>query len=116
MLALNKKLLRELWHLKGQVVSIALVVASGIMSVVTMRGSYESLVYAQQQYYSETRFADVAAAYGFDAIRVEDPAALSDVLGGAGDGPTLIEVVTSVWETPIDSHRRALEQDEHADY
>ncbi|MCB1669904.1 MAG: FtsX-like permease family protein [Gammaproteobacteria bacterium] len=61
MLALNRKLLRELWHLKGQVISIALVVASGIMSVVTMRGSYESLVTAQQQYYSSTRFADVWA-------------------------------------------------------
>ena len=61
MLAINRKLLRELWHLKGQVISIALVVASGIMSVVTMRGSYESLVYAQQQYYSVTRFADVWA-------------------------------------------------------
>ena len=61
MLAINRKLLRELWHLKGQVISIALVVASGIMSVVTMRGSYESLVYAQQQYYSETRFAEVWA-------------------------------------------------------
>ncbi len=61
MLALNRKLLRELWHLKGQVISIALVVASGIMSVVTMRGSYESLVTAQQQYYSVTRFADVWA-------------------------------------------------------
>jgi putative ABC transport system permease protein len=50
MRAINRKLLRELWHLKGQVISIALVVASGIMSVVTMRGSYESLVNAQQQY------------------------------------------------------------------
>ncbi len=61
MLALNRKLLRELWHLKGQVFSISLVVASGIMSVVTMLGSYGSLVSAQQQYYSETRFADVWA-------------------------------------------------------
>ncbi|MBL4819715.1 MAG: ABC transporter permease [Gammaproteobacteria bacterium] len=61
MLAINKKLVRELWHLKGQVASIALVVASGIMSVVTMRGSYDSLVSAQQQYYSESRFADVWA-------------------------------------------------------
>ena len=61
MLALNRKLLRELWQLKGQVVSIALVVASGIMAVVTMRGSYESLVIAQEQYYSTTRFADIWA-------------------------------------------------------
>ena len=40
-------------------ISIALVVAAGIMSIVTMRGSYESLVVAQQQYYRESRFADV---------------------------------------------------------
>lgn len=57
--ALNMKLLRELWKLKGQVTSIALVVAVGIMSIVTMRGSYDSLVIAQQRYYREARFADV---------------------------------------------------------
>jgi putative ABC transport system permease protein len=57
--ALNRKLLRELWHLKSQMLSIALVVATGIMTVVTMRGSYESLVIAQQHYYQQTRFADV---------------------------------------------------------
>ncbi|MFM1896138.1 MAG: hypothetical protein RLZZ385_1212 [Pseudomonadota bacterium] len=57
--ALYRKLFRELWHLKGQVISIALVVAAGIMSVVTMRGSYESLIQAQQDYYNSARFADV---------------------------------------------------------
>jgi putative ABC transport system permease protein len=57
--ALNRKLLRECWHLKGQMLSIALVVATGIMTVVTMRGSYESLVEAQQRYYNQMRFADV---------------------------------------------------------
>ena len=63
-----------------------------------------------------TRFADVAAAYGFRAVRVEDPEALAGFLRGGIDGPTLMEVVTSVWETPIDAHRRALEQNEQADY
>lgn len=57
--SLSRKLLRECWHLKGQLLSIALVVATGIMTVVTMRGSYEALVDAQQRYYNETRFADV---------------------------------------------------------
>ena len=64
----------------------------------------------------ETRFSDVAAAYGFYARRVEDPADLADIFGSGIDGPTLVEVVTSVWETPIDAHRRALEQNEHTDY
>lgn len=57
--AIHQKLLREVWQLKSQMLSIALVVATGIMSVVTMRGSYESLVIAQQDYYQQTRFADV---------------------------------------------------------
>lgn len=59
MSALYKKLFRELWKAKGQVTSIALVVATGIMSIVTMVGSYQSLVVAQQQFYREARFADV---------------------------------------------------------
>ena len=56
---LNTKLRRELWSLRGQIVSIALVVAVGIMSIITMRGSYDSLVRAQQDYYRQSRFADV---------------------------------------------------------
>lgn len=62
MTSLNRKLLRELWHLKGQVASIAMVVAVGIMSIVTMRGSYDSLVDAQQKFYREARFADLWVA------------------------------------------------------
>ncbi len=59
MSALNRKLLRELWHIKAQMISIALVVAVGIMSIVTMRGSHDSLVIAQEQYYRQARFADL---------------------------------------------------------
>ena len=61
MSTLDRKLLRELWHLRGQMLSIALVVATGIMSVLVMRGSYDSLVDAQQAYYRQTRFAHVWA-------------------------------------------------------
>ncbi len=59
MTPLNRKLFRELWKLKGQVLSIALVVAVGVMSIVTMRGSFDSLLLSQQQYYEESRFADI---------------------------------------------------------
>lgn len=61
MRALNRKLLRELWRLRGQMLSIALVVASGIMTVITMRGTYETLVDAQATYYRQMHFADVWA-------------------------------------------------------
>ncbi|MDC1437074.1 ABC transporter permease [Gammaproteobacteria bacterium] len=61
MKALNTKLVREIWQLKMQILSIAMVVATGIMSVITMRGTYDSLVLAQENYYAESRFADLWA-------------------------------------------------------
>lgn len=53
--------LRELWHLRGQVMAAALVVACGIAAFVAMRGTWHSLVVAQQDYYASYRFADVFA-------------------------------------------------------
>lgn len=62
MSSLHRKLGRELWHLRGQMLSIALVVATGVMSVITMRGSYDTLVASQTEYYRDTRFASVWAS------------------------------------------------------
>ncbi len=60
--ALDRKLVRDLWHLRGQVLTVGLIVASGIATYVTMRGSYEAIAIAQQQHYSRYRFADVFAS------------------------------------------------------
>ncbi len=59
MRAIDRKLGRELWRMKGQMMSIAMVVATGIMTVLTMRGGHDSLAVAQADYYADTRFADV---------------------------------------------------------
>jgi putative ABC transport system permease protein len=59
--ALDRKLLRDLWRLKGQMLSIAMVVGAGVMTVVTLRGSYESLADSLDRYYRENRFAEVFA-------------------------------------------------------
>ncbi|MCC6771722.1 MAG: ABC transporter permease [Gemmatimonadaceae bacterium] len=59
MRALNRKLLRDVWKHRGQMLSIAAVVSVGIMTVLTMRGAYESLSSSQAQYYRDTRFPDV---------------------------------------------------------
>jgi len=59
--ALDRKLLRDLWHMRGQVLTVGLIVASGIATYVTMRGTYESMERAQQEYYSRYHFADVFA-------------------------------------------------------
>lgn len=62
MIALRRKLLRELWKHRGQMASIASVVAVGAMTVLTMRGTYESLSSARDQYYTDSRFPDVWAS------------------------------------------------------
>jgi len=59
--ALDRKLLRDLWHLRGQMITVALIVASGIATYVTMRGAYESVQQAQQTEYVRYHFADIFA-------------------------------------------------------
>jgi putative ABC transport system permease protein len=59
--ALDRKLLRDLWHLRGQVLAVAAVVACGVGLFVTMRGMYEMLIRERAVYYQQYRFADVFA-------------------------------------------------------
>src|SRR6185503_18410503 len=59
--ALTRKRLRELRQLSGQVATIALVVASGLVTFISMRGTYESIAHACTEYYEHSRFADVFA-------------------------------------------------------
>lgn len=60
--ALDRKLLRDLSHMRGQVITIALVVACGIASFTTTAGTYESLLNARDDYYAAQRFPDVFAS------------------------------------------------------
>lgn len=59
MSALTHKLQRDLWQLRGQAITIALVVAAGVATYVTLRGAYVSLQRARSHYYQQQRFADV---------------------------------------------------------
>jgi putative ABC transport system permease protein len=59
--ALDRKLLREILGLRGQVATIALVLASGVASFVALRGTYASLERARIAYYDAYRLADVFA-------------------------------------------------------
>ena len=61
MATLDRKLVRDVVHLRGQVVAITLVVACGVASFVAMRSTYNSLLSSQQSYYESYRFADVFA-------------------------------------------------------
>ena len=63
-----------------------------------------------------TSFAAVGAAYGFASVRVDTPSDLDAAFEGWNDGHHLIEVITSVWETPIDAHRDAVDRGESGEY
>jgi putative ABC transport system permease protein len=58
---LHRKLLRDLFRMKGQAIAIALVIACGVAAFVSMRAMYRSLLRSQTDYYARYRFADAFA-------------------------------------------------------
>ena len=62
MTILNRKVFRELAHMRGQVIAITLVMACGIMVYVSSRHTYIALLESQGSYYTRYRFADVFAS------------------------------------------------------
>jgi len=62
MRALTRKLLRDLRHLRGQGIAIALVIAAGVAIFVLMDSTIASLDLTQRSYYERYRFADVFAS------------------------------------------------------
>ena len=67
--ALHRKLLRDLWILRGQVVPIALVVGCGIAAYIAMGSAYEALRNSRDGYFEEARMGDVFA----HAARAPEP-------------------------------------------
>ncbi|NTW49494.1 MAG: FtsX-like permease family protein [Chlorobiales bacterium] len=59
MTKLNRKLLRELLRLRGQMIAVAAVVACGISVYVSMSSVKYSLITSKDKYYNEYRFSDV---------------------------------------------------------
>ncbi|HJQ61556.1 MAG TPA: ABC transporter permease [Burkholderiales bacterium] len=57
--AIDRKLLRDLWGLKTQVISIALVIACGIGGLIASFSTYDSLLYSREHYYDTARFPHV---------------------------------------------------------
>ncbi|MBB3207910.1 putative ABC transport system permease protein [Rhodopirellula rubra] len=64
MLKLDRKLLRDLVHLRGQAAAIGLVIAAGVATFVMSMCAYKSLEATRASYYDEYLFADVFSATG----------------------------------------------------
>lgn len=84
---LDRKLLRDLWLIKSQVLTIALVVGNGIGAFITQLSTYDSLQWSRQSYYETARFAQVFA----DVKRAPKPvAAQIAALPGVADAETTV--------------------------
>lgn len=59
--ALNKKLVRDLWNIKGQMLAIIMVMACGIATFIMSFGVIDSLTLSRDVYYDRYRFADIFA-------------------------------------------------------
>jgi putative ABC transport system permease protein len=60
--ALDRKLCRDLWQMKGQSIAIASVIAAGVAMFVMYLSNFESLQRTRSAYYQAARFADVFAS------------------------------------------------------
>lgn len=60
--ALDRKLLRDLWEMRGQALAIAAVVAAGVTMFVTYQSNFDALERTLAAYYERQRFADVFAS------------------------------------------------------
>ena len=58
---LDRKLVRDLWRMKGQALAISVVIALGVLLLVMMDGLVNSLDETRQAYYERYRLADVFA-------------------------------------------------------
>jgi putative ABC transport system permease protein len=59
--ALDRKLIRDLWAMKGQSLAIASVIAAGVAMFVMYLSNFDSLERTRASYYDSARFADVFA-------------------------------------------------------
>lgn len=60
--SLNRKLFRDLWHVRGLVIAIALVIGAGVATFVMSLGTLQSLQETRSAYYERYRFADLFGA------------------------------------------------------
>jgi putative ABC transport system permease protein len=91
MKTLDRKLLRDLRLMWSQVLTIALVVASGVGGFITSFSAYDSLAWSRDVYYAESRFADVFATLKSAPLALERQ--LSAMTGAAHVQTALAQLV-----------------------
>lgn len=117
MATINRKLLRDLWAIKGQSLAIILVQAAGISLLVMSLGMIASLSQTMEAYYDRYRFADVFASatrapiLTLSEIRRIDGVAAAEgriVGGGLVDLPAVDAPITARFVSLGEDPRREL--------
>src|SRR3990172_963569 len=72
MLAIDRKVLRDLWHMRGQAVAIAAVVAAGVATAVLAMSARASVLATREDFYHRGRFADAFASLERAPLPVRD--------------------------------------------
>ena len=90
MKALDRKLWRDLRQLWSQVLTIALVVASGVAGFLATFSAWDALSWSRETYYSEARFADVFSSLKRAPVsllpRIADIPGVAQVQDGVAHG------------------------------
>src|SRR5262245_10943923 len=90
--ALDRKLVRDLWQMKGQALAITVVMACGVATLVMSLSMLGSLQQIRSDFYDRTRFADVFVGLK----RAPNPVAarLAEIPGVARVQPRVVVDVT----------------------
>ena len=94
---LDRKLLRDLVAMRGQVVTIALVVAAGVGVFVASISTYKSLWAGRDQFYAEARFPQIFVSLKRAPLAIV--AQLSEISGVATIQPRIVRDVVVDWPT-----------------
>ncbi len=91
MRAIDRKMLRDLWGMRGPALAIALVIVSGVATFVTMTATMGALQRTLASYYSEYRFAEV-----FATVRRAPETLLETLRGVEGVSQVMTRVTAGV--------------------
>lgn len=94
MRAIHRKLLRNLWVMKGQSIAIALVIASGIAMSVMSLSTLRSLQATRETYYQRFRFAEVFASFKRGPLSLQQR--VEDISGVARAEPRIVKSVNLI--------------------
>ena len=96
---LDRKLWRDMSALRGQVISIALVVAAGVAVFVASISTYDSLLSGRDRFYAETRFPQIFVTLKRAPLSIV--ARLEAIPGVAAVEPRIVRDVIVDWPSAL---------------